>query len=117
MLRHLLSASLVIACAAPAAGRPVDWDDDPESLPLDGLAIYDGYRGSLIKKGWKPVPHRHASPDGFPEVVCGSALCSADWKSPDGSPFSFTVWRHYHQDSDRSVLILAPAFDEGNLPP
>jgi hypothetical protein len=116
MLKHLVTTLILVASLATASARPVDWDD-PEVFPLEGLAIYDGYRGALIKKGWRPVPHRNAYADGFPEVVCGNALCSADWRSPGGRPVSFTLWPYYHGDSERLILFLAPALDDGNLPP
>lgn len=84
MLKFLLISLVLAASLATASARPVDWDD-PEAFPLEGLAIYDGYRGALLAKGWQPVPHSNAYPDGFPEVVCGNAVCSADWQTPVAS--------------------------------
>jgi len=94
------------ALAAPAG----QWED-PSTTPTEGLALYPDFRAALLKRGWQPMPNDLAYKDGFPEVVCGNALCSADWHRPNGVVGSFTLWPGY-DENDNLLLFIAPAWDE-----
>lgn len=107
-MKWLLFA-LALLVAGNAWARPVDWSD-PNTIPTEGLAGYDGFRVPLLSRGWKPMPQNNSYEDGFPEVVCGNAACSASWKRPDGSEVDFTLWPRYSED-DRLILFIAPAWD------
>jgi hypothetical protein len=109
-MRTILFAALMVA-ASWASAEPADQVDDPNTMPTDGLALYPGFRDALVRRGWHPLPSEYAYEDGFPEVSCGNALCSADWRRPDGRVGSFTLWPEYDSE-DRLLLIIAPAFDE-----
>lgn len=108
MRAALFAALLLFSTVAHAA--PADQWEDPNTIPTEGLALYPTFRDALVKRGWEPVANDLAYEDGFPEVVCGNALCSADWRRPDGGLTSFTLWPDYDA-GDRLLLIIAPATD------
>ena len=106
-MKTLLGLAFAVALSASAAlASPYV---KGESLPMEGLGKYSDYRAALLAEGWKPVANDlNQGSYEFPEVLCGSGLCTADWRSVTGLELSFTLWR-----PDGEHLVVAPAYEDG----
>lgn len=81
-MKKMLAVALLALIAGPALAM---------DFPATDSTDYEPYRERLVADGWMPIANGIADSDGFPEVVCGSATCSADWIAPDGSEASLTL--------------------------
>ena len=78
MLLRLTAALTFLACSSTLQAQ--EW-------PISSLPKYSIFRQALINKGWRPdkeygaiARNKDGSPMyGFPEVVCGNSMCTAQW--------------------------------------
>lgn len=103
VLLILCGACLVLVFALSKAGMT----QDSVSVPYESMPDYSVYRGELLSKGWQPIADNPSiSSGGFPELICGNRVCSANWSHQSGQrTISVLIW------TDGDVYRVAPAID------
>ncbi len=83
-------------------------------MPTDGLPLYSVYREGLIKEGWKPKPGsvKNYAGRGWPEFICGSAVCGGTFTSPKGTrTLHINIWMKHGLDLNDTKYYVAPEFN------
>lgn len=80
--------------AASLSAQPVMAQD----IPTSALTSYANFRTALLRYGWSPDgSYGTKNVDGtsmyrYPEVICGNALCTAQWVARNGKKFNIVLW-------------------------
>ena len=110
MLERVLAA--LIITVVTASGAVASSENPKGSLPAQGLGEYSTYREALLGNGWLPVAQEN-SVSGYPEVVCGNAFCSANWRSSGGREVGIALWPTHTYPYNRLILVVAPQYQDG----
>lgn len=80
-----------------------------QSFPVAALQAYADLRPALLRGGWRVVEQDVSrNPDGswqhgYPEILCGNRICSANWKDRGGREMIIVLWW-----DNRGIYRVAP---------